>query len=288
MTRVSRKAFLQALLSAPCVLLSGCASWFFETVQEEPDRLPAVGVPKDMVVAEVSLIKARDPQLELVDAVWRVADEQVIPIARRRELDANGFRCGRFGGDIPAPLRELLEIHEEQMALAKLEGEAQEGDPTVQGHRMQLRAARKGEILVRPTQPLISVLLSNGGAIHGGTFPGASCAMQIRGFPSAAASAEIELTPYIEFGEPMRNWQSKEGELSMDVAKPKLEFPEMRMTCRLSPGEVMLVGPNSPSKGLGGVFFHEQPTDLAHGLLLLRLALSQADEVFQAPAKSAA
>lgn len=288
MIRVTRKAFLQALIGAPCVLLSGCASWFFETASEEPDRLPPVGVTKDMVVVEVSLIKVREPQLELVDAIWRVADEQVIPIARRRELDANGFRCGRFGGEIPAPLRELLSIHDEQTALAKLEGEAQEGDPTVEGHRMQLRAARRGEIVVRPPQPLISVLLSYGSAIHGGTFPGAACAMQIRGYPSAGVGAEIELTPYIEYGEPTRNWQSKEGELSIDVAKPKVKFPEMQMSTRLGPGDVLLVGPNSPAKGLGGVFFHEQATDQAHCLLLIRLALSQADDLYEASGKPSA
>jgi hypothetical protein len=286
MANLTRKAFLQTMIGMPCLLVSGCASWFFETKQEEPSRLPQVPIPEDVIVAEVSLIRAREPQLELVEAAWGLADEQITPIERRRDLLANGFRCGRFGGDLPQPIRDLLQIHEEQMALAKVEGEVQEGDPTVRGLRMQLRAARKGEIRVRGNQPQISVLLATQGTVRGGSFPEASCAFQIRGYPSAASCAEIELTPYIEFGLPMRNWEAGESELKMNIARPTEHFTSMRMNCQLGPGEILLVGPNTPAKGLGGVFFHERLDDPAHALLLIRLALSQVDSVFRAPVVS--
>lgn len=281
MPQLTRKAFLQALLSTPCLLLSGCASWFYAKKEEEPSRLPQVPIADDVIVAEVSLIKAREPQLQLVDDAWKLADEQITPIARRRDLDANGFRCGRFGGDLPGALRELLEIHEEQMSLAKLEGEISKNDPTLHGLRMQLRAARKGEIRVRGAQPQISVLLSTGGTVSGGTFPEAACSFLIRGFPSAAGSAEIELTPYIEYGSPKRNWSADGDQLEMSIERPKEEFVALRMASQLGPGEILLVGPQSPSKGLGGVFFHERPGDPAHGLLLIRLALAQSDGVFR-------
>ncbi len=280
MPQLTRKAFLKTLVSMPCLLASGCASWLYNQKAEEPSRLPHVPIPEDVIVAEVSLIRAREPQLELVTAAWGLADEQITPIARRRDLNDNGFRCGKFGGDLPESLRDLLKIHDEQMALAKAEGDAEDGDPTLLGLRMQLRAARKGEIRVRNDESNISVLLSNGGVVRGGTFPQAKCAFLVRGYPSAASSAEIELTPYIEYGLPMRNWQSEEGELSLNVGRPKLEMVALRITSQLGPGDILLVGPNAPAKGLGGVFFHDQLVDPAHSLLLIRLALAQSDTVF--------
>lgn len=282
MSQLTRKAFLQALVGMPCVLLSGCASWFFTKVEEtKPSQLPQVPIPEDVIVAEVSLIRVREPELELAADAWSLADEQVIPIAKRRDLDANGLRCGRFGGDLPAPLRKLLEVHEAQMMLAKSEGEDVKGDPTLNGLRMQLRAARKGEIRIRGAQPQISVLLSKNGVITGGAFPDASCSFLIRGYPTAAASAEIELTPYVEHGLPKRNWSSESGELEMNIARPRQEFDNLQMVVQLGPGEVMLVGPNAPPKGLGGVFFHEHADAPSHCLLLIRLALAQADGVFR-------
>lgn len=288
MTQLTRKAFLRALVSIPCLLASGCASWFYDRKAEAPSRLPHVPIPDDVIVAEVSLIRAREPQLDLVADAWQLADEQIIPIARRRDLNDNGFRCGKFGGNLPASLQDLLKIHDEQMALAKAEGESQEGDPTLLGLRMQLRAARKGEIRVRNDESTVSVLLSNGGVVRGGTFPQAKCAFQVRGYPSAASSAEIELTPFIEYGLPMRNWQADEGELSLNVGRPKLEMTSLRISSQLNPGDILLVGPNSPARGLGGVFFHEQASDAAHGLLLIRLALAQSDTVFQSKSEAIA
>jgi hypothetical protein len=34
MANLTRKAFLQTMIGMPCLLVSGCASWFFETKQE--------------------------------------------------------------------------------------------------------------------------------------------------------------------------------------------------------------------------------------------------------------
>lgn len=282
MSRLSRKAFLQALASLPCLAATGCASWFFEQeATSPPPRLPHVPIPPDVIVAEVSLIRVREPQLPMVEEAWRLSDEQIIPISRRRDLDANGFRCGHFGGEVPKPLRNLLQIHEEQIALDREEGEGTPSDTTLTGLRMQLRAARRGEIRVRSAQGRISVLLSTGGVVRGGDYADAACSFLIRGYPSAAASAEIELTPYIEYGLPKREWLADDGEISMSISRPKEEFAALRMNAQLGPGDVLLVGPNSPPKGLGGVFFHERPNDPAHGLLLIRLALSQSDPVFQ-------
>lgn len=282
MSRFTRKAFLKALLSSPCLLLPGCASWFNVKKEAEPSSLPKVPIADDVIVAEVSLIKAREPQLDLVGDVWQLADEQITPLQRRRDLDANGFRCGRFGGDLPGPLRSLLEIHDKQMEIAKSEGEVSKEDPTLQGLRMQLRAARKGEIRVRGAQSQVSVLLSNAGIVTGGTFPDATCSFLIRGYPASAASAEIELTPYIEYGMAKRNWDSsRTGELEMTIARPQEQFGFLRMNSQLGPGELLLVGPSAPAKGMGGVFFHEQPSNPAHSLLLVRIALAQSDSVFR-------
>ena len=48
----------------------------------------------------------RDPAIN--EAVWRVADEQVVSPAERKALEANGLRIGRIIGELPREIESIL------------------------------------------------------------------------------------------------------------------------------------------------------------------------------------
>ncbi len=94
-----------ALLSA----LIGCRSLAVREVASEPTELPKTQLSQDSVVLEVLFLDVPDDDPEWPQRIWAEIDEQEFPPESRRQLQANGFRCGIIGQQMPVELRELID-----------------------------------------------------------------------------------------------------------------------------------------------------------------------------------
>src|SRR5262249_56216657 len=62
----------------------------------------------DVVYVQSYLVERSPGDRYLNDELWRVADEQVVPMEQKAVLVDNGFRVGQIGGILPATLQDLL------------------------------------------------------------------------------------------------------------------------------------------------------------------------------------
>ena len=101
------RALIWALLAG---LLTGCAwgaparstTWLRPL---QPFEGPAGA---DIIQMEVVLLERPIGDSYINHELWRMADEQVVPLERKAALEENGFRVGQIGGLTPVGLQNLL------------------------------------------------------------------------------------------------------------------------------------------------------------------------------------
>jgi hypothetical protein len=101
----------RALLLGMCAaMLAGCTTARSVVSTSWLDRRKAFQGPtgSDVVYVQSSLVERRPGDRYLNEGLWRVADEQVVPLEQKAVLVDNGFRVGQIGGLLPAPLQDLL------------------------------------------------------------------------------------------------------------------------------------------------------------------------------------
>jgi len=233
-----------------------------------------------MAVNTAEKLASSSPAPASLDRVWNEVDEQFLPRGVAGRLAQNGFRCGLVDGRPGPALQAALDAHTSRQTLAPDDGSAQ----TPQGiQRLQNRAGRRGKVLTAEVRENLDVLQPEAGRLRGKTYSQAQCLVSVRTFPRGDGQVDLELTPELEHGQPRPKWlgEAAEGSFRIDTSRERLELASLRIASRLGPGQMLVLGPSFPWKGLGRQFFAETPHEtLEPRILVVRIAQTQLDDLF--------
>lgn len=282
--------------------LSGCGRWStIPDAKGDPFSLRTPQMSPDSVVLEVALLRlgpeaGKESPAESsspvesahfaslstarLDEIWTEVDEQFLPRMLTRRLEQNGFRCGMLDGRPGPALQAALDVHTSRKTLAG--DESGTGAPTgIQ--RLQNRSGRRGKVITSEVRDSLAVLQPEGGLVRGKTYSDAQCLVAVRSFPQGDGQVNLELTPELEHGQARPKWlgEASEGSFRIDTSRDRYEFDDLRISARLGPGQMLVLGPTSAPKGLGRHFFIDTKSGAADPrVLVVRLAQTQLDDLF--------
>lgn len=271
----------QRLALLALATVAGCSTWSTTTIPE----LPIPRMPHNSVVVEAAFVRV--PPKQPIEELWTKTDEQYFDSDTRRNLTANGIRCGVVGMQLPDELRDLMSSARNDQPLA--DGESLSTDSVTAVYRkLQNRSGERSDLIVVPEIAERKVILfSEEGRIRAETFNEGQGLFAVRSYPQGDGTVRVELVPEIKHGEVKHQWVPGNGTLRHDVGRQTSAFDQLRLSAILSPGQTLLVTGTNEPKGLGALLFARGSGDDAERLiLLLRLAQTQYDDLF-APEQAA-
>jgi hypothetical protein len=179
-----RQALVLALLTG---LVAGCATYQAVPSMSWLDRWrPFQGAAAaDVIEVRVALVERPPDDSFINQDLWSLADEQIIPLERKAELEENGFRVGELGGNTPAGLLSLLTSERSN----------------VNPRCLFLHAGQPTLIALGPAMASCSFRSPQGGESAEVSLEKAQCAFNL--VPSLTSDGRIRLqfTPQIRHGE---------------------------------------------------------------------------------------
>lgn len=272
------------MVLAAALLLCGCSPWLHAPLADKP--LPPPQMSTDTVVLEVAFVHLTPDDHAVEVATWRQLDEQALPIELRMNLAANGIRAGVAGSTLPQELRGLIERTSKELVTAPAGDDVNSAEiaSLSRNRRMQVRAGRRGKIVVSNQLPHISVLAKDEqGQVQGAAYDDAQCLFSLLASPSGDGRTTLELTPEVEHGELKNRWVPVDGALMNQVGKSRRVYDQLRMELPLSPGQTLVISATEEPSGLGQHFFTLKDPTPRRTMLLVRIAQTQQDDLFVKP-----
>ncbi len=279
--RLSTIYLLLAILGCSCCL--GCARWSSESLVEADVSLPKPKMSPDSVTIETVLVRFPLESTEKLNEIWHKADESLLDIQLRQQLDKNGVRAGLIVGDLPLAIRERLSEASYKQSTDALEYAGLAADVDNKMRQLRCRAGRRKELIVRrEIADPITVVTSLNGRLTGETFLRATALFDLRVIPHPDGQATIQLTPEIQHGDHQQTYVSTEFGVRPEIKRHQASWPALSLEAKLSPGQILLVSSTLPPKAVGGAFFLTKTAEQTeeHVLLLVRLAATQLDDLF--------
>ena len=116
----------------------------------------------------------------------------------------------------------------------------------------------------------------------GQTYTDAIGLLCVRAVVNKDGSAQIQITPELEYGVVERRIRTMAGMVIQEESRPRHSFDMLTMSLRLLPGQWMIMGVTTPdAAGAGKAFFVRRDSALEQRLLAIRLVYATA-----APASS--
>lgn len=278
---------MHRLVAAWALLLcAGCSSWLDTKSTGESPLVPLVSVPESVHLDIVFLHYSENDEL-LDRQLWQRIDEQQLPLDVRSRLQANGFRAGVLGTQLPAELEQRLKLTDKpQSTETKLTAEDLDRESPVRQRSLQVRAGRRTNIICVGEQqklPELSVLMRGAnGEVAGKTYRKVSGLFATRAFPEGDGRVRLELTPEIEHGDPQRRYDPSEGVLRIDFGPAKEPLESLKIEATLTPGQMLVVASSPDRPGsLGRQYFTSVAGDKKLcKLLLVRVARTGYEDSF--------
>ncbi len=270
-----------ALLALP--LLVGCAT----PLPEGKSPLKPPRMSSDSIVLEMFFVRFPFGEPSANEDLWEEVDEQQFSSELRRDLSRNGFRAGLVEGKMPDELSKLLDLSdrpppEKENGGAKIEDF--ESRPRVVRRRLQIRPGRRGEIIASGVYDRLPVLVCSDGQISGQTYNQAQGVFDVRWSPRTDGRARLELVPELHHDKPRQRWVGGQGMIRLETNRPKQVYDELTLSAELSPGAMLVLGSLSNRPGsLGHHFFTEDHGRMEQKLLVIRVAQTQHDGLFDPP-----
>jgi hypothetical protein len=276
---VRLRHYLPILLTSFAWLGSGCA--LINTAQKpEAPSLPAPPLPASSVVLEVAFARLPLADEATYNGIWSEVDEQHFPTELRRQMSANGLRCGIVGMQLPPKLKEALDASEPGAAER---GEDSLADPELDRapRRIQCRSGQRAKVLVTKQLDALSLLLLEDTHVRGLPLSQAQCLFGLKAYPQGDGRAKIELTPEVEHGEMKTQFVGRDGSVMPQAGQDRMVLDKLRLSAMLSPGDVLMISGTPDVKGVGSSFFTETDSGTTYRrILLVRLAVTQYDDLF--------
>jgi hypothetical protein len=267
--------------------VTGCATWREATPKSF--ELPTTRMSPDSVAMEITFVRVPAGQPAINEKLWEHVDEQQVPVAMRRHLNNNGFRCGLVGVQLPSELRDLLD---QQSQSDRLDQAVNTGmDVLAQNRRVQSRAGQRAEVVTSSPREEIVVLHKDpaGVKVGGKSFGDAQCILATRSFPQGNGAVRLELTPEVHHGAQQQQFIPGEGTFQVLWGREREVFRDLLIDVTLTPGQTLLLSCTPDQKGLGQNFFVESGRgDAQQKLLLIRLIQTQRDDLFDPPPTTSA
>ncbi|MEN6451296.1 MAG: hypothetical protein ABFC96_12460 [Thermoguttaceae bacterium] len=275
---------LRAMLLLAVLSLAGCIT----PLSRAKSPLASPQMSPDSVVLEMFFIRVPLGDPVANGKVWEEIDEQPLPPDLRQRLARNGFRAGLLGGQLPEDLAKLLELADKTTPSGQAEGskvEQMDSEPRVVRRHQQLRTGQRSEIVASSIYPELPVLVYTAGQLSGQTYNDAQGVFAAKSFPQPDGRVRLELVPELHYGEPRQRWVGSQGMMRLDTGRAKQVYDEMAITVDLEPG-AMLVLTSLPNRSgsLGHHFFTQTDGKQEQKLLLIRVAQTQHDGLFNPPA----
>jgi hypothetical protein len=280
----SRRRFLATAFAYLALApgMSGCTLFREAKTSDKKSDLPPAPVSPDSATLEIAFVRIQPEEEANWNAQWRSLDEQIVDYDTRAALQANGFRVGLAGQQLPPFLRTLLERQKEDVA-AQLQGEAAEQS----GVRLnQAGEGRRREIVTTPVRDEIVVLTQEGGSVKGESYPTGQCVFEAKTFVEPDGRTRLELLPEVHYGELKNQYVGHNGSYVMEPRRERAPFRLLRTVVVLSPGQTLVVSATPEPIGLGKNFFVQPPEEGdTRKILLIRLAASPEDPLFRETAE---
>jgi hypothetical protein len=196
----------------------------------------------------------RDPAIN--EVVWRAADEQVVPPAERRALEANGLRVGRITGDLPLELEAILKEGSPQM-------------PKVTPTSILVESGEQMP-LISISEPVeqVSLLLNLDNRIFGKDYRSVSGFFRVTAQHDGAQGVSLRLVPEIHHGPVQRTYQALPAlpgavayapkALSIHDGQQEETLRNLTTTLVLDPSQVAIIGCRPEQQGALGSFLFTQ------------------------------
>jgi hypothetical protein len=282
-----RALLIIGLMSFVC----GCAS--LKREPDEPSSLPPIQSATDSVGLEIVFLKlSEDAELKL-DPMWAEIDETHLPTQLRRQLDANGIRCGLLGSHLPPSLQQLIDATVQPAPESVAEGVRISDGPIHTCRQLQSPTGQRSELLASEVVPEIAVLNLEQGQVVGKTYRGAQCLWALTTFPQGDGRVLVRLTPEVHFGQPENQFVGQSSGIFRQVsARRRKSFDNLQVEAIVAPGQTLLLTGTIPARGLGRHFFSFDPSANSEDspgrkLLMIRLARTHYDDLFSAERISA-
>jgi hypothetical protein len=224
-------------------------------------------------------------KVEEVEELWQATDETCFDIQSRELHAKNGLRAGVIIGELPRLIREQIAHTAELQSSDALEHAGLAADVDNKMRKMQCRAGRRKDLIVRPevAEPLTVLTSLDGRTVSGETFTQPTVLFDLRAYPHADGTATVELTPEIQHGLHRQAFVGNDfGVLRPEMRRDYQAYRDLSIRINLQPGQVLMVSCTQPAKALGQAFFRTNTVDKTreHVILLLRLSETQLDELF--------
>ncbi len=268
------------------VSVVGCARWANEDRQPTASTqlFPAMRKSLDSVIVETVLVRFPLSANQELDEIWQQTDESVLDISKRKRLYENGLRAGLIVGEIPKAIRDRIEETSYDQSTDALEHAGLAADVDNKMRQLHCRSGRRKELIVRRELPEpLTVISTQSGSVSGETFDQPTVLFELRAIPHGDQQATVELVPEIQHGEMKQSFVSSEFGMRPEFRRPRHAWRELNIPMKLAAGQVMLVAATVPPKCLGSAFFttHTADQSVEHVLLMLRVAETQLDELFE-------
>ncbi len=269
---------LTILLALPAI--TGCT----KTLIKGKSPLAAARMSPDSCVLDVFFVRVPLGDHQANEELWQELDEQHFPADLRCRLTRNGFRAGVVDGQIPVALSNLLELSDKPAPANEIKG-ASLADlitkPHVMRRHMQIRAGQPNEIVASGIYEQLPVLMYESDQISGETYNQAQGIFNLKVFPLPDGRVQVDLTPELHHDQPRQHRVADQGMMRLDFSRPKRVFEDLALSAKLSPGG-MLVMTSLPNRSgsLGHQFFTENDGRMEQKVLVLRLAQTQHDDLF--------
>ena len=282
-----RFGLITALLAMLTLCMTGCnalkkPNWTLEEATESPVELTAPRMASDAVVLEVAFIHVNPEDISADAPLWTEIDENHLPIQLRTQLNDNGMRCGLIGGMLPEAVQTLMAAEKNKIDHENIPEHVKQSSHT-RNMRMQFRHGREGRIVMsNQLHDEMKIVQVDDEYITGNTFNQAQANFTVRTYPKGDGRVEIELTPEIHHGQQKSNIIGKDGSWLVQTEREVSAFENLIIKNTLAPGETLILTSTPDAKGLGGHFFSTGPSrNDTHYILLLRLAQTQSDDLFE-------
>jgi len=200
---------------------------------------------------KVAIVSRPASDQKISKAVWRIADEQVIPPKERRAWEANGLRIGRIMGEFPLELETALKETAPQKKVDPTTIYVDSGDPTLLSISEAVQEA--------------TLLLNRDNRVFGNDYKDVSGYLRVTPQHEGANLVSIRLVPEIHYGPIQRTFQALPNAVAMQPQEFRINngqqedtIRELATTLVLEPGQVAVIGCRPEQKRSLGTFMLTQ------------------------------